>query len=563
MPLRAPRILPALLAGLMLAAAATTARGASGDPVAQEIQRHIAALDAAGVRATSPGGRGAAAVLPAFYRRRNFRPAWDDPRAVAQMLDAIRESAVDGLNPSDYHQQALASLARHPAPGAVEPPTRRAVRDLLLTDALLRLAFHLRAGKVNPADQHPGWPLRNAFTVGQVADIIQRQIEDRTIGRFLESLRPAHPLYASLRGGLARYRAIADLGAWQPIAHGPVLEKGTRDERVAELRRRLLMTGDLDEEGRDPTYFDADLEDAVARFQDRHYLEVYGYGIDDWYGAVGEVTLEKLNQPIEYWIGAVRANLERARWVLADLEEAFVLADVAGFEVHLVERERSVWWARAQVGDSYRETPVFRSTIEAIEFNPTWTVPQGILERDILPDIQRRPLEALKKRRLEVFDLQGRRVDPRRVDWRRYTAKSLPYRLVRAPGPDNPLGLVKFLFPNPFAVFIHDTPDKQGFEADKRALSAGCIRLERPFELAERLLAPQGEWGQEAILKLVDAGRTRRLVLKRPMPVILYYWTVRVDTGGRLFFRDDIYNRDARLLAALDGSVELWHPLRP
>jgi murein L,D-transpeptidase YcbB/YkuD len=560
--LRPSRSLLAFLAALCLGAGASPAWPAPADPVTREIRQRIAALAAVGARPVGRGEPASSVVLPDFYRRRGFRPAWGDLRAVDQMMAAIRESAADGLTPADYHLEALENLAPPRAGEAPEAPARRAARDLLLTDALLRLAFHLHSGKVNPSEQHPGWDLREPFLAGQVVEIAQGQVEALTIGRFLEFLRPTHPLYASLRSALARYRAIADAGAWQPIAHGPVLEKGARDERVAELRQRLLMTGDLEETGQDPTYFDAALEEAVTRFQDRHYLDVYGYGINDWYGAVGEATLEKLNQPIDYWIGTIRANLERGRWVLRDLEKAFVIADVAGFEVHLVEHDRSVWWARAQVGDSYRETPVFRSTIQSIEFNPTWTVPEGILERDILPAIKRNPVEALATRQLEVFDRQGRRVDPRGVDWRRYTARNLPFRLVRAPGPDNPLGLVKFLFPNPFAVYIHDTPDKQGFEEDKRASSAGCIRLERPFELAERLLVPQGDWSQDNILKVIDAGKTRRLTLARPMPVILYYWTVRMDDRGGIFFRDDIYQRDARLLEALDGPVVLWHPLR-
>lgn len=561
MRLRPSPLLPALLAALGLWAAAVAARPAGADPAAEAIRERVASLEAFRERPLARGELASAMVLPAFYRRRGFQPAWGDAGAVGQMLAAIRESAADGLNPADYHLAALEALVPAAAGGAAEAPAHRASRDLLLTDALVRLAFHLHSGKVNPSEQHPGWDLRNAFAVNQVADLIQKQIDARSIDGFLEGRRPGHPFYADLRRALARYRAIRLDGAWPPIPPGPVLDKGARDERVAELRQRLLMTGDLAEEGRDPTYFDEILEAAVLRFQERHYVEVYGYGLDDWPGAVGQATLEKLNQPVETWIGAIRANLERARWVLRDLERTFVIADVAGFEVHLVEDDRSVWWARAQVGDPYRETPVFRSAIRTIEFNPTWTVPLGILERDVLPAIQRDPVAALQKRKLEVYDRQGRRVDPRRINWRRYTARTLPFRLVRAPGPENPMGLVKFLFPNPFAVYIHDTPDKRGFEEDKRALSAGCIRLERPFELAERLLASQGDWDQETILKVIDAGRTRRLTLTRPMPVILYYWTVRVDDRGGVFFRDDIYQRDARLLEALDGPVVLWHPL--
>ena len=317
--------------------------------------------------------------------------------------------------------------------------------------------------------------------------------------------------------------------------------------RVAALRARLAMTGDLEGpmEAVAPELFDAAVEEAVKRFQQRHGLDADG--------VVGRQTLAELNVPVEARIAQLRVNMERVRWIFRDLEPRFILVNIARYRVLLVENGEVVWSTRAVVGRPYRQTPLFRARMTYLEFNPTWTVPPTILREDLLPDIRRDP-SVLQQRNMTVLDHQGRRVDPDTIDWSSTTARNFRYMIRQEPGPENALGQVKFMFPNQYHVYMHDTPARGLFRRAARGFSSGCIRLERPFELADILLAGT-QWDAAA----VASGRTRVVNLPQPITVLIIYGTA-VPEDGRIHFADDIYRRDARLLAALDAPFEFSPP---
>jgi murein L,D-transpeptidase YcbB/YkuD len=241
--------------------------------------------------------------------------------------------------------------------------------------------------------------------------------------------------------------------------------------------------------------------------------------------------------------------------MLYDIPPSFVLVDIAGFDITVLHDGEPVWESRVQVGKPYRSTPIFRSAISYLVLNPTWTVPPGILKNDVLPAVRRNPAY-LASKNLRVIDYQGREVDPATIDWSRATAQSFPYLLRQDPSPANSLGLIKFMFPNEHNVYLHDTPSKELFERDERAFSSGCIRVERPFELAELLLADAEEWSREKIRAAVESRQTRTVKLERPVPVLLYYWTAQGRPDGTTQFKKDIYGRDAAVLKALDGEFK-------
>jgi murein L,D-transpeptidase YcbB/YkuD len=218
-----------------------------------------------------------------------------------------------------------------------------------------------------------------------------------------------------------------------------------------------------------------------------------------------------------------------------------------------------VWQARAQVGQPYRDTPVFRDSMRYLEFNPTWTVPPTILREDILPKIKRDP-GYLAERNMQVLERSGRPVDVNTIDWPSVSARNFPYMLRQGPGPDNALGRVKFMFPNAHAIYIHDTPSKRLFTRSERTFSSGCIRVERPFELAELVLDDPVRWDQQGIQQVLDSGRTQRVNLKEPLPVLILYWTAEADANGRVHFRKDVYGRDERVLEALNGEFRFVAP---
>jgi murein L,D-transpeptidase YcbB/YkuD len=294
--------------------------------------------------------------------------------------------------------------------------------------------------------------------------------------------------------------------------------------------------------------YDAALEQAVRNFQERHGLTADG--------VVGPGTRAAMNVPVAARIGQIRINLERARWVMHELKGEFVLVDVAGFDVSYFRNDEPIWTSRVVVGRDERETPIFRSTITYVVFNPTWTIPPGILVKDKLPELKRNP-GALKRMHIRVLDGSGREVDPYSINWHRYGPGRLPpYQFRQDPGPDNALGLVKIMFPNPYLVYLHDSPAKSLFEQDQRTFSSGCIRVQKPFELAE-LVLNDPEWNQASMAQVIASEQTRTVNLKKPLPVMLIYWTAQPRPDGQVIFRNDIYNRDPATLAALDSGFRL------
>ncbi len=293
--------------------------------------------------------------------------------------------------------------------------------------------------------------------------------------------------------------------------------------------------------------FDEPLEAALKRFQARHFLAADG--------AVGPETRRELNVSVAQRINQIRVNLERGRWLLhRPADEEFVVVDVAGFEVRYVRNRAVVWRTRAQVGKAYRQTPIFRSTIQEVVLNPTWTVPPGILGKDILPAVRRDPTY-LEKRGLRVIDRNGRAIDSSTIDFAKYTGATFPYMIRQDPGPMNALGRVKIMFPNSYLVYLHDTPSQNLFESERRAFSSGCIRTERPFELVDLLLATSQQWNRAAIDAELSTGKTRTIKLPQPVPVLLLYWTVDINNDGQVLFKPDPYTRDPKLLSAIDSPA--------
>jgi murein L,D-transpeptidase YcbB/YkuD len=418
----------------------------------------------------------------------------------------------------------------------------RVDRDLLMSDALARLLYHLIFGKVDPSDLDPQWNFTRSVHRGEPVEFLQQILASGAIRAAIEREKPDHEMYLRLKAELARQRALEARGGWDAIPSGPKLEPGKRDARVVALRARLLASGDLAEAGGgDPQLFDPSLEAALRGFQARNGLEADG--------VVGPGTLAELNVPIGERIAQIRLNLERGRWLLNDLAPTFVVVNVAGFQLFFLRDHKLVWSTRVQVGKPFRQTPIFRSDLEYLVLNPTWTVPPGILTNDVIP-AQRKDPGYLASKHIEVIDRAGRIVPPDSVDWSR-GARGFPYTLRQEPGPWNSLGRIKFMFPNAYSVYLHDTPSKNLFGKSERASSSGCIRVEDPFRLAELLLEGQGSWDRAALDAAVETGKTRTVTLAKRVPVMLAYWTAWVDRAGVLQQRKDLYGRDAVLDAAL------------
>jgi murein L,D-transpeptidase YcbB/YkuD len=527
-----------LRAAAALAACWLWQAAALGQDAAQLIRAHVEEMRATGSLAVNGEPIASHALLPRIYENREFAPAWNTLRQIDGLLEMIDGSYAEGLEPNDYHLSALRA-ARSAATEdlAALPPAERAALDVLLTDSIILLGYHLRFGKVDPNALDSNWTSTRELLREDPAVTIQQAIDAPSLRDFAARVIPRVFLYERFKAALAEYRAIEANGGWPRLPAGPTLSPGSTDARVPELAARLAVSGDLrtaDVAG--GTLYAEPLVTAVRSFQLRH-----GLAAD---GVVGPATLAALNVPVAARIEQLRANLERARWVFYEPESEFIVVNIAGFQLYVVRRGQVVWRSRVQVGRPYRQTPVFRAEMTYVVLNPTWTVPPTIFRNDILPAV-RRDVGYLATHRIDVFDSMGTIVDPAAADW---SGRHPPYRLVQRPGPDNALGRIKFMFPNEHAVYLHDTPSRDLFERDSRAFSSGCIRVEDPFGLAEQLF---GERGRERLERIGASGRTETVFLPKPMPIMLLYWTAEVDASGRISFFPDVYGRDPAVIAAL------------
>ena len=486
--------------------------------------------------------------LPDLYDRNGFHSLWQNPQNIKDLLDEIGSIADDGLNPEDYHLSQLLVLKLRLDEENPPDPFLLADYDLLLTDSLVRLCYHLQFGKVDPESLDPAWNMSRQVHNKNPVAAIEKRLRTGSLAAGLKNIRPKNEYYHLLKSVLKKYQVIQEAGGWDTLPEGPVLKPGMTDKLIPRLRQRLAVTGDFQGAVTDPDFFDDKLKAAVIRFQNQHRLEVDG--------VVGKNTLAALNIPVKQKIDQIRVNLERARWVFHKLPADYIAVDIAGFRAYNIADTTVNWLSRVQVGKPFRRTPVFKSKIKYIVFNPTWTVPPTILEKDILPKIKKKP-GYLSKMKISVIDRKGRIVEPNSVNWSKYK-KNVPYTFRQEPGPHNALGRVKFIFPNKYFIYLHDTPSRSLFGPKDRAFSSGCIRVDKDIELAEILLDDPDQWNRKSILSLLETNRTKKVYLPKPKPIMLLYATISFDQNRNLIFKKDVYNRDQTVLEGLKEDFTIW-----
>lgn len=478
-----------------------------------------------GVPAVKPLGSTAVwfvETYPDFWQRSERRTA---------LIHNIQELRYDGLTPKDYLIGQAESTESATSCSALK-------LSLAFVSALSDLLF----GRVDPESEGLLWRYRKLDPEERQNHLkTLLQASAGTVNKAFEEARPKSPQYLNLRVAYGDLLGKPTL-SWPRVANGAILREGDRSPRVAQIRERLESepgpTAGLDTE--DSDVFDKTLTAAVRQLQKSRGIKVDGI--------VGPDTLRELNRSPQHLRTTIRLNLERMRWTAIEQAREGVLVDIAGQRLYFSHGINLVWSSRVQVGRSGRQTPALVSHFSHLTINPTWTVPPTIFRKDKLPQIRSDP-GYLAKHRIRVFDQVGAELNPSSIDWN----KPGPITLRQDAGSESALGLVAFRFPNPFSVYLHDTPSKRLFDVEERFFSSGCVRVENAMSFAEVLIVASGRENLARFREILASGKTRNLTLATPIPLVMAYWTAIADESGQLWFRPDLYNRDSKLLELLDS----------
>jgi len=461
-------------------------------------------------------------------------------------LSALAEAPREGLEPADFglralRQQFAARRLKGPARPELEA-SRIAALDVRFTASFLGYTRALREGRLPASALDPDWvALRDTLDLDAALTHVIRSAH--AARRVAEHAR-TDLAYKALRDALRRYREIEARGGWPVIPGGAMLRVGMRDERCRALRARLAASGELSH-GTDSTKFDSTLEHALRRYQARMGLDVTGQ-LDD-------VTRRSLNVSATERCQTLALNLERARWMPQTLPDPLIRVNIPESELRVIQQGGDSLRMRVVVGSPNDPTPVFADVITYLEFHPAWGVPKKILVNEMLPKFKK-DKDYFTDNHIRVLDTHPeipQEVDPRDVPWKRVEEDTFPYIARQDAGRQNPLGEIKFMCPNEYDVYLHDTPARRFFTRNTRFLSHGCVRVQDPLALATYLLQDTPLAAPESLAAILADSAWRRVGLKRRVPVLVEYRTAWVDERGVLNFRPDIYGLDRRLAEAL------------
>ncbi|MBR9649885.1 L,D-transpeptidase family protein [Thalassovita aquimarina] len=478
--------------------------------------------------------------LARFYRESGFGAVWtgEGEEHLARrkaLISALQGAASHGLPTERYDVDALIAQMR-----AAKTPRDRGMLDVALSKAYLRYARDLQSGIVKPSSIDEGVVRKVKFRdrAENMADLV-----NGNPAAVMQNLPPQSHEYIRLRKEMLRLQGLLARGGWGETVPGKKLEPGDRGASVVKLRNRLMRMGYLDRSA--TMVYDKQIEAAVQLFQDDHGLETDG--------VVGASTLSEINVPVEQRLHSVMVAMERERWLPHERGQRHVLVNLTDFTAKIVDDGKVTFETRSVVGMNQhdRRSPEFSDVMEHMVVNPTWNVPRSIAVKEYLPMLQKDP-NAVSH--LRLTDARGQLVNRGEVDFTQFDKRNFPFDMKQPPSRRNALGLVKFMFPNPQNVYLHDTPAKSLFARETRAFSHGCIRLQDPFEFAYALLARQSDDPQGQFHSVLKTGRETKIDLEQHIPVHIIYRTATVPAKGKAHYRRDVYGRDGRIWKALEQA---------
>ncbi|WP_353350278.1 L,D-transpeptidase family protein [Oceaniserpentilla sp. 4NH20-0058] len=509
--------------------------------------------------------------LDLLYRNNDFQPVWMDhfelSKAGKKLVSSLRHTASDEWKAYRYRISKLQTEIERLS----NQPKHAAAIDVLLSDAYIDFAQQVMNNELLPNNgelDHPSFkkvaaPPTTRISSLDVISLLSQSLEQGKLFSLVSQLVPKHKGYERLTKELDRYQEIADSGMWYPLDINTELTEGDRHPQIPRIRWMLQSYGDYHQGSldwlkpqqatQDPllleqdyqagdqrsTYqLDNDTVAAIQHFQTRNGLTAHG--------RIDQATLERLNVAPYFMAQRIALNMKRWRYLPKHLGERYILVNMANYRLNFIENGESQLSMKVIIGKEKLRTPVLSETINSVVLAPVWNVPHRIAKRSIIPSAKANP-NYLKEHNFKIYEgwqIPAKEIDiSQDIDWDGFNARENTYRFVQAPGEENSLGHVKFVIPNDQSIYLHDTNHKELFRYKDRALSSGCIRVEKPFELAHALLKKQN-WNRDTIDKTIQKAQTRAVRLKEPVPVYLMYWTTWVDENGQLQVRDDVYKRD-------------------
>lgn len=478
--------------------------------------------------------------LTVLYEENQFKAFWYKEGNLTnnayELLEVINNVEQEGLPKNNYNYEYLNSEINKKDLNEKEA----ALLDIYLTNSFFLLASHFKKGVIDPENYEKNWvSVKNEINLKKM---LIESFKNSSIKETLYSLLPQSDEYKKLRNKLKKYKEIKENGGFIKINSNQLLKLETENEAVYNLKMRLKQTGDYNNKLEEDNIFDKKLEEAVIKFQKRHGLKSDG--------VVGPNTYKALNKSVDDILNTIIINMERLRWLPKYLGEKHILVNIADYKLQVIEDKKTVFSSDVIVGREQRMTPVFSDEISYVVFNPYWNLPRSISVRDKLPKIKK-DINYLTDNDYRVFkwvDSKLVEVDHEEIDWQNLNKRNFNYFIRQDPGPNNALGRVKFMFPNKYSVYLHDTPATELFSKHYRSFSSGCIRVEKPFELAEYILEKNNKWNEEKINEILETTEETTIYLENEIPIHIVYLTAWVDNQNKLNLRNDIYQRDLRLI---------------
>ncbi len=507
-----------------------------------------------------------------FYLRRDYQPIWMDSYELTpageSLVQVLRETSADHWREYGYSLQALLREIRELS----NRPKQATAVDVLLTDAFITYAQQALNQELLPdmgESDHPTYRKVSAIqnsghtvSSGDIVELLKQSLHDDKLADLINQLTPTHAGYQALRKQLIHYQKIVNQGKWYALPANFHIESDQYHRLVPHIRWLLTQYGDLkpgafawlfkdetllmaspqateDFDLKQPSFkFDKSLVEGLKNYQKRFQLPETG--------KVDDKTLTALNIPPYHMAQKIALNMKRWRHLPTTLGDRHIMVNMADFRLQYNEGEKTSLDMKVITGRPLRRTPVLSQMVSTVVLAPTWSVPRRIAIGDILPQIKRDPKYLDRKGFSLVASIKGidQYASAKDVNWKKMSPRYFPYRLVQKAGNGNALGDVKFVLPNDKSIYLHDTNHPELFSRDMRALSSGCIRVEKPKLLAEKLIAGQQGWNRSNIDSAISQNRTTHIRLQKPVPVYLMYWTTWVDNEGKLQIRDDVYQRD-------------------